>query len=87
MVESAPSDTSRIFFGAWITLENGAGEEVVYRIVGSDEFSPERGWISMDSPMAKALIKRTIDDEVVVRLPEGEVCYWVIDVRYEMASQ
>ncbi|MEE9357098.1 transcription elongation factor GreB [Candidatus Vondammii sp. HM_W22] len=87
VVGSVPSDTRRIFFGAWITLENGAGKKALYRIVGPDEFSPERGWISMDSPMAKALIKRTIDDEVVVCLPEGEVCYWVIDVRYDLAPQ
>jgi transcription elongation factor GreB len=83
VVDAAPSDPTRIFFGAYIVLEDEAGEEHHYRIVGPDEFDPEKGWISMDSPMAQALMKKTIDDEVSVTTPKGERRYFVTEIRYE----
>ena len=82
VVDSTPSDPQRIFFGAFVTLEDEAGNEHEYRIVGPDEFDPHKGWISMDSPMARALMKKTFDDEVTVTTPQGEVSYYVIDIRY-----
>jgi len=83
VVTEPPSDPSRIFFGAWVRLEDEAGDEVVYRIVGPDEFDLERGFISMDSPMAKALIKKGIDDEVEVAIPAGKARYYVLEVSYQ----
>jgi len=83
VVNAAPSDPACVFFGAWITLEDENGLEVTYRIVGADEFSPEKGWISMDSPMACALMKKTVDDEVQVETPAGKVSYTVIKVSYQ----
>ena len=77
-----PSEPERIFFGAWVTLEDEDGEEYTYRIVGGDEFDPARGWISIDSPLARALLKKTRDDEVEVPTPEGPRLYCVIAVRY-----
>jgi transcription elongation factor GreB len=82
VVDTPPSDPKRIFFGAWITLEDEAGEELVYRVVGPDEFDPQKGWISMDSPLAKALLKRGLDEEVEVRTPQGGCRYYVVDVSY-----
>lgn len=82
VVDRIPDDTGRIYFGAWVALENEAGEEKRYRIVGPDEFDAERGFISMDSPMAQALMKKTVDDEISVRTPKGEVHYLVLEVRY-----
>ena len=82
VVSEPPSDRERIFFGAWVTLENDDGEEVTYRIVGPDEFDPGKGWISMDSPMARALMKKTLDDEVTLRIGEREASYVVLEVRY-----
>jgi transcription elongation factor GreB len=82
VVDVTPEDSGRIFFGAWVTLENDAGAEVCYRIVGADEFDPEKGWISIDSPVAKALLKRAVDDEVLVSTPLGESHYWVVAVSY-----
>ncbi len=87
VVDSTPSDPNKIFFGAWVTLEDDEGEEHTYRIVGPDEFDPEKGWISMDSPMAKALMKKGVDDEVVVVTPQGEVGYFVVGVRYGASEQ
>ena len=55
-------------------------------IDGADEFDPARGWISMDSPMARALMKKTLDDEVRVATPDGDSDYVVIDVRYSAAD-
>ena len=82
MVSEPPTDPSRVYFGAWVTLENEAGEEVVYRIVGPDELNPSKGWISMDSPMAKALLKKEVDDEVMVVAGETASMYVILKVRY-----
>jgi len=77
-----PDDPQRIFFGAWVTLEDENGDEHSYRIVGGDEFDPARGWISLDSPLARALLKKTLDDEVEVQTPQGLRQYCVIAVSY-----
>ena len=57
--------------------------DVRYRIVGPDEFDPEKGYISMDSPVAKALMKKTLDDEVIVETPKGRIVYYVVSIRYK----
>jgi transcription elongation factor GreB len=82
VVSQRPSDPTVIFFGAWVTIEDSEGTQCCYRIVGADEFDPAKGWISMDSPMAKALMKKTIDDEIRVDIPQGRGEYTVIEVRY-----
>jgi transcription elongation factor GreB len=82
VVSQRPSDPTVIFFGAWVTVEDSEGTQCCYRIVGADEFDPAKGWISMDSPMAKALMKKTIDDEIRVDIPQGRGEYTVIEVRY-----
>jgi len=82
VVSDPPSDLAKVFFGAWVTLEDEHGEESIYRIVGADEFDPTRGWISMDSPMAIALLKKTLDDEVPVETPAGKREYVIVAVSY-----
>ncbi|GAB7026291.1 transcription elongation factor GreB [Geotalea toluenoxydans] len=83
VVEDQPERKGKIFFGAWVRLENEEGNEVVYRIVGPDEFDPGKGYISVDSPMAKALIGKQEGDEVVVRRPAGVATFTIIDVGYK----
>jgi transcription elongation factor GreB len=83
VVDQPPSDRSRVFFGAWVTLEDDSGSEVEYRIVGPDEFDADRGYISMDSPLGRALMRKAVDDEVKVELPDGATTYAVVAVRYE----
>ncbi len=83
VVAAPPSDTSRVFFGAWVTLEDEQGTQTRYRIVGPDELDPTRGWISMDSPIARALMKKALDDEVMVHTPSGNICYSITEVRYD----
>lgn len=78
-------DTARreqVFFGAWVTLEGADGEVLTYRIVGADEFDPKRNWISVDSPMARALLKRRVDDEVRVETPSGPTELLILEIAY-----
>jgi len=82
VVQAPPADRSRIFFGAVVTLETDDGSEVVYRIVGADEFDPARGWISVDAPLARALLKKTLDDEIQVDTPGGTTAYVVLAIDY-----
>jgi transcription elongation factor GreB len=82
IVDRPPSDTARIYFGAWVRLEDESGAEHEYRIVGPDEFDLDKGLISIDSPLARALLNKTVDDEVVVALPQGQMRYTVLEVRY-----
>lgn len=82
VVNNQPSNPQQVFFSAWIMLENEQGEEKTYRIVGPDEFDPKKGWISMDSPVAKALMKKLIDDEVKVETPNGTEIFYISNVYY-----
>lgn len=82
VVDRTPDDTGKVYFGAWVTLEDEEGGEKHWRIVGPDEFDLARGLISVDSPVARALLGKRLDDEVQVRSPQGEQRYWVTDIRY-----
>ena len=82
VVSEKPSNQNQVFFGAWVTLETIDGEEVTYRIVGADEIDTSGGLISLDSPLARALLKKNLDDEVVFRQAERELRYYIIDIRY-----
>jgi len=83
VVDNIPDNRQQIFFGAWIGLEDDEGQEFTYRIVGPDEFDVDKRYISLDSPMAKALLKKHLDDEVSVSTPKGLQHYVVTEVRYE----
>ena len=83
VVSAVPADTAKIFFGAWVRLEDEQGGEVCYRIVGPDEFDAARGYISIDSPMGKALMGRRVDDEVVVNRPMGRTSFVILEVAYK----
>ncbi|TAN45948.1 MAG: transcription elongation factor GreB [Nitrospirae bacterium] len=82
IVDRTPDDTSKIFFGAWVDLEDIEGNTYCYRIVGPDEFDPDKGFISIDSPMAKALMRKTEGDEVVVNRPNGTSSFIITAIRY-----
>jgi len=82
VVNEAPSDASRVFFGAWVTVEDDAGDEHTYRIVGADESDLDSGCISIDSPVARALLGKRDGDDVIVRVPRGDVSYTIVGVRY-----
>lgn len=87
VVTEPPKDRSRVFFGAWVTLEDDDGRQTEYRIVGPDEFDLGQGLISMDSPLARALLRKTLDDEVKVAVPGGAKTYVIVAVRYEAPTR
>lgn len=82
-VDRIPDDTDTIYFGAWVELEDGDGNSKKLRIVGPDEFDPKLCYISMDSPMGKALLGKRLDDEFTLKLPDGEVDYVITDIEYK----
>ncbi len=84
IVDTRPSDPQAVFFGARVELERVSdGELLRYRIVGPDETDAAQGWISIDSPMARALLKKRVDDEVEVMLPGGMTRFVIVEVDYE----
>jgi transcription elongation factor GreB len=84
IVDTAPADPEAVFFGATVELENiSSGALSRYRIVGPDETDASRGYISIDSPLARALLKKHVDDEVEAALPSGITAFAIIGVIYE----
>jgi transcription elongation factor GreB len=83
VVDQPPADRGRVFFGAWVTLEDESGAEQRHRIVGPDEFDLHADYISMDAPLARALLRRALDDEVEVALPGGARRYVITAIEYE----
>jgi transcription elongation factor GreB len=82
-VTAAPADRSKVFFGAWVTLVDEEGSEVTYRLVGGDEIDTEKRWVSVDSPVGKALLGKRLGDVVTVRRPKGEIELEVTAIAYE----
>lgn len=83
VVDTVPSDPGAVFFGAQVELENiHSGDSVCYRIVGPDETDAQRGWISIDAPLARAMLKKRVGDEFEVQLPGGKVLHAIVDIRY-----
>jgi len=82
VVDQPPADSSRVFFGAWVLLEAKDGAHSRYRIVGPDEFDMAPGYISMDSPLGRALLRKRIDEEVVVETPGGARAYLIVSIEY-----
>ncbi|GAA4362440.1 transcription elongation factor GreB [Kangiella marina] len=82
VIEHTPQTQDKVFFGAEVTVIDDSNDETLYRIVGSDEFDVKPEYISVDSPMARALLGKMIDDEVVVKLPEETRRLWIDKIRY-----
>ena len=72
-----------VIFGATVTLENEDGKEIIYQIVGADEFNIELGKISWKSPVAKALLGKKIDDEVIIKKPASEETVIILDIQFK----
>jgi transcription elongation factor GreB len=83
VVAEAPADRSRVFFGAWVTIEDGSGDMRRHRIVGPDEFDREPGYVSMDAPLGRALLGKRVGDEVEVPLPGGTITVDITAIEYE----
>ena len=82
VVNARPSDPDKVYFGAWVTLEDDDGETSRYRIVGPDELDLKLNLISIDSPLARALVGKSLDAEVRVPAPGGEKTWYLIAIEY-----
>ncbi len=83
IVDYAPKQEGKVFFGAWVELEDEEGGVKTYRVVGSDEFDPSRNWISIDSPVARALIGKSVDDEISALTPSGKLTFYINKIWYK----
>ena len=83
VVDYSPQQEGKVFFGAWVTIENDDGEQKRLRIVGYDEIFGRKDYISVDSPMAKALLKKQVDDAAEVQTPSGKVEWYIIQIDYD----
>lgn len=81
-LEQQAAAGEKVGFGAWVTVEDEDGAASTYRIVGPDELDPDRGFISMDSPMASALLGKEVDDDVEVRRPRGDAVFTITSIHY-----
>jgi len=82
VVEQKPGNSKQVFFGAVVTLQDEQDESVTYRLVGPDEFDREAHYISVDSPLARSLLKRELGDEVEVEVPRGRLIYYIAAIEY-----
>ncbi|CAE6928679.1 transcription elongation factor GreB [Ectopseudomonas oleovorans] len=82
VVSDRPSDPNKVYFGAWVTIEDEDGEQSRYRIVGPDEFDLKQGQISIDSPLARALVGKPLDAEVRVHSPGGKKTCYIVEIDY-----
>ena len=86
VVSETPERADRVYFGAWVALEGEDGEKLEFRIVGADEFDPAQRFISVESPMARAVLGRQVGDEVVVVRPKGTGAFTVLRVWYAASA-
>lgn len=87
VVDYSPQQDGKVFFGAWVEIENEEGETKRFRIVGPEEIYGEvKNYISIDSPMARALLKREVDDEVEVETPSGKKVWFINKIEYQKAG-
>jgi len=82
VVDSRPSDPDKVYFGAWVTVEDEDGVEARYRIVGPDELDLKQNLISIDSPLARALLGKGLDAEVRVQTPTGDKYWYIVAIDY-----
>ncbi|MEN3257617.1 transcription elongation factor GreB [Sodalis endosymbiont of Spalangia cameroni] len=82
VVDYSPQQEGRVFFGAWVEVESPEGETKRFRIAGPDEIYKHKDYISIDSPMARALIKKAVDDEAEVMTPGGRRTWYITDIAY-----
>ena len=82
-MSAPPSDLEKIYFGAWVSLEDESGQTHRFRLIGPDEVGDATGYISIDAPLGRALLGKTADMEISINTPSGPKLWYVIDVNYE----
>ena len=82
VISESPDDINTVFFAAWVKLKTEQGEDVEYRIVGPDEIDQQKGNISLDSPLAIALLSKQVKDKVTIQVLDGRKNYVILAIRY-----
>ena len=82
VISESPDDINTVFFAAWVKLKTEQGEDVEYRIVGPDEIDQQKENISLDSPLAIALISKQVKDEITIQVQDGKKSYVILAIRY-----
>lgn len=82
IVDYSPQQDGKVFFGAWVEVEDANGETKKFRIVGPDEIYGRNDYISIDSPMARALLKKEEGDDAIVPTPTGPKEWSVLTISY-----
>ena len=85
-VEYSPEQDGKAYFGAWVELENDDGETIKFRIVGDEEIYGNKDYISLQSPMAKACLGKSVDDEVQVQTPTGKKIWYITNIVYKKVT-
>lgn len=83
VIDYSPQQVGKVFFGAWVEIENDDGETKAFRIVGPDEIYGRNDYISIDSPMARAMLKKEVDDEFQVKTPVGVKEWFINKIEYK----
>ncbi|WP_289169541.1 transcription elongation factor GreB [uncultured Pseudoalteromonas sp.] len=83
VIDYSPQQVGKVFFGAWVEVENDNGETKAFRIVGPDEIYGRNDYISIDSPMARAMLKKEVDDEFQVKTPVGVKEWFINKIEYK----
>jgi transcription elongation factor GreB len=86
IVDRPPADPARVYFGAWVLLEAEDGVRSRYRVVGPDEFDMAPGYVSMDSPLGRALLRRARDEAVTIATPGGTRAFVIVSIEYESGA-
>lgn len=86
VVDYSPEQEGKVFFGAWVEVENDQGEQRYFRIVGYEEIFARKDYISVDSPMARALLGKEVGEEILVQTPKGQARWYVNAIHYEEGS-
>ncbi len=87
VVEYSPEQEGKVYFGAWVEIENEDGEQKRFQVVGIDEiYMDKMNFISIVSPMASALLQKEVDDEVVVKTPDGDAAWFINKIEYEKSK-
>lgn len=86
IVDYSPQQEGKVFFGAWVEIEDDDGQVLKFRIVGPDEIYGRTDYISIDAPMARALLKKQVDDSFVVQTPTGVKEWLVVDIQYPKSA-
>jgi transcription elongation factor GreB len=86
VVRTVPANQEKVYFGAWITLDDDEGNSLEYRIVGPDEVGDKPGYVSMDAPLGRAMMGKQLDDEITVSSPAGRTRYTIADIRYNIPA-